>query len=51
MVHQREAAGLTRKEAMAEVAREAGVPRREVYAAVVGAGEGDRRRPEAAGCP
>lgn len=33
----REAAGLTRKEAMAEVARDAGVPRREVYDAVLAA--------------
>jgi len=31
----RESAGLTRKEAMAEVARDAGVPRRVVYEAVL----------------
>lgn len=34
-VTEREAAGLTRKEAIAEVAKAAGVPRREVYDAVV----------------
>jgi 16S rRNA (cytidine1402-2'-O)-methyltransferase len=34
-VREREAAGAVRKEAIAEVAREAGVPKREVYDAVV----------------
>lgn len=34
LVAEREAAGLTRKEAIAEVAREAGLPKRSVYAAV-----------------
>jgi 16S rRNA (cytidine1402-2'-O)-methyltransferase len=33
----REAAGLTRKEAVAAVAQETGVPKREVYDAVVAA--------------
>jgi 16S rRNA (cytidine1402-2'-O)-methyltransferase len=37
LVADREAAGLTRKEAIADVARELGRPRREVYAAVVSA--------------
>jgi 16S rRNA (cytidine1402-2'-O)-methyltransferase len=37
LVAQREAAGLTRKDAIAEAAREAGRPKREVYAAVVAA--------------
>lgn len=37
LVADREAVGLSRKEAIADVARELGRPRREVYAAVVGA--------------
>jgi 16S rRNA (cytidine1402-2'-O)-methyltransferase len=37
LVQQREAAGLHRKEAIADAAREAGVPKREVYAAVLAA--------------
>lgn len=37
LVEQREAAGLTRKEAIGDVAREVGRPKREVYAAVVDA--------------
>ena len=37
MVADREAAGLDRKAAMTEVARSAGVPRREVYDAVLAA--------------
>jgi 16S rRNA (cytidine1402-2'-O)-methyltransferase len=37
LVQQREEAGLSRKEAIADAAREAGVPKREVYAAVVAA--------------
>lgn len=40
LVSEREAAGLTRKEAMAAVATETGRPRREVYAAVVAAKAG-----------
>jgi 16S rRNA (cytidine1402-2'-O)-methyltransferase len=40
LVAQREHAGLPRKQAIADVAREAGVPKREVYAAVVAAREG-----------
>ncbi|HEY9409185.1 MAG TPA: 16S rRNA (cytidine(1402)-2'-O)-methyltransferase [Jiangellaceae bacterium] len=37
IVAEREAAGTSRKEAIAEVAREVGLPKREVYAAVVAA--------------
>jgi 16S rRNA (cytidine1402-2'-O)-methyltransferase len=37
LVAQRERAGLSRKDAIADAAREAGLPKREVYAAVVGA--------------
>lgn len=37
LVTQREAAGVRRKEAIADVARELGLPKREVYAAVVAA--------------
>ena len=36
-VAQREAAGVTRKDAIAAVALEAGVPKKEVYAAVIAA--------------
>lgn len=39
LVAVREAAGMTRKEAIAAVARELGLPKREVYAAVVAAGQ------------
>jgi 16S rRNA (cytidine1402-2'-O)-methyltransferase len=37
LVAERERAGLSRKDAIADAAREAGLPKREVYAAVVGA--------------
>jgi 16S rRNA (cytidine1402-2'-O)-methyltransferase len=41
MVREREAAGVDRKAALTEVARAAGVPRREVYAAVLAAKSGE----------
>lgn len=41
MVTDRERAGLTRKEAISDVARELGRPKREVYAAVVRSGDAD----------
>lgn len=40
LVRDREAAGLARKDAIAEVAAEAGLPKRDVYAAVVSARQG-----------